>query len=85
MLWISSDPDSEPRAGFESSIFFGYKDRFGSFSPARACAGRLLAAEGAAMKVRASVRRICENCKIVRRKGIVRVICSNTKHKQKQG
>ncbi|MGA2230113.1 MAG: 50S ribosomal protein L36, partial [Tepidisphaeraceae bacterium] len=26
------------------------------------------------MKVRASVRRICENCKIVRRKGIVRVI-----------
>jgi large subunit ribosomal protein L36 len=38
------------------------------------------------MKVRASVRRICENCKIVRRKGIVRVICSsNTKHKQKQG
>jgi large subunit ribosomal protein L36 len=38
-----------------------------------------------AMKVRASVRRICENCKIVRRKGIVRVICSNTKHKQKQG
>jgi large subunit ribosomal protein L36 len=40
---------------------------------------------GAAMKVRASVRRICENCKIVRRKGIVRVICTNTKHKQKQG
>ena len=37
------------------------------------------------MKVRASVRRICENCKIVRRKGIVRVICINTKHKQKQG
>ncbi|MBA3272477.1 MAG: 50S ribosomal protein L36 [Chthoniobacterales bacterium] len=38
------------------------------------------------MKVRASVRRICENCKIVRRKGIVRVICSsNAKHKQKQG
>jgi large subunit ribosomal protein L36 len=37
------------------------------------------------MKVRASVRRICENCKIVRRKGVVRVICKNTKHKQKQG
>jgi large subunit ribosomal protein L36 len=38
------------------------------------------------MKVRASVKRICENCKIVRRKGIVRVICSaNPKHKQKQG
>ena len=37
------------------------------------------------MKVRTSVKRICENCKIVRRKGVVRVICTNTKHKQKQG
>jgi len=37
------------------------------------------------MKVRSSVRRICENCKIVRRKGVVRVICTNTKHKQRQG
>jgi len=80
-IGFSSDPDSEPRAGFESSIFFGYKDRFGRFSAAQA----VLSREGAAMKVRASVRRICENCKIVRRKGIVRVICSNTKHKQKQG
>ena len=37
------------------------------------------------MKVRASVKRICDKCKIVRRKGVVRVICTNTKHKQKQG
>ncbi|RMG16086.1 MAG: 50S ribosomal protein L36 [Planctomycetota bacterium] len=37
------------------------------------------------MKVRASVKRICENCKVVRRKGVVRVICSNPKHKQRQG
>jgi large subunit ribosomal protein L36 len=38
------------------------------------------------MKVRSSVKRICENCKIVRRKGVVRVICSkNPKHKQRQG
>ena len=37
------------------------------------------------MKVRASVKRICNNCKIVRRKGVVRVICSNPKHKQRQG
>jgi len=37
------------------------------------------------MKVRASVKKICRNCKIVRRKGIVRVICENPKHKQKQG
>lgn len=37
------------------------------------------------MKVRASVKRICENCKIVRRRGVVRVICSNPRHKQRQG
>jgi large subunit ribosomal protein L36 len=37
-----------------------------------------------AMKVRTSVKRICENCKIVRRKGTVRVICTNVKHKQRQ-
>ena len=37
------------------------------------------------MKVRSSVRRICENCRIIRRKGIVRVICTNPRHKQRQG
>ena len=37
------------------------------------------------MKVRSSVKRICENCKIVRRKGVVRVICTDPKHKQRQG
>jgi large subunit ribosomal protein L36 len=37
------------------------------------------------MKVRASVKRMCERCKVVRRKGIVRVICTNLRHKQKQG
>ena len=37
------------------------------------------------MKVRSSIRRICENCKIIRRKNVVRVICTNTKHKQRQG
>lgn len=37
------------------------------------------------MKVRSSVRRMCDKCKIVKRKGIVRVICENPKHKQRQG
>jgi large subunit ribosomal protein L36 len=38
------------------------------------------------MKVRASVKRICEHCKIIRRKGKVMVICKkNPKHKQRQG
>lgn len=37
------------------------------------------------MKVRASVKRICSNCKVIRRRGVVRVICTNPKHKQRQG
>lgn len=37
------------------------------------------------MKVKASVKRLCERCKIVKRKGVVRVICNNPRHKQKQG
>ncbi|MDA1093741.1 MAG: 50S ribosomal protein L36 [Acidobacteria bacterium] len=37
------------------------------------------------MKVRSSVKRMCDKCKVVRRKGVVRVICSNPKHKQRQG
>jgi len=37
------------------------------------------------MKVKASVRRICDKCKLVRRKGVVRVICTNPRHKQRQG
>lgn len=37
------------------------------------------------MKVRPSVKKICENCKIIKRKGVVRVICKTKKHKQRQG
>ena len=37
------------------------------------------------MKVRACVKKICPKCKIVRRKGKIRVICENPKHKQVQG
>ncbi|MBN4079428.1 50S ribosomal protein L36 [Beggiatoa alba] len=37
------------------------------------------------MKVRASVKKICNKCKIVRRKGVVRVICIDPRHKQRQG
>ncbi|MBX6342049.1 MAG: 50S ribosomal protein L36 [Thermomicrobiaceae bacterium] len=37
------------------------------------------------MKVSASVKRRCENCRIIRRRGVVRVICTNPKHKQRQG
>ncbi len=37
------------------------------------------------MKVRASVKPMCEKCRIIKRKGLVRVICSDPKHKQRQG
>lgn len=38
------------------------------------------------MKVRTSVKRICDKCKVIKRNGIIRIICeSNPKHKQKQG
>ncbi|MFA5632805.1 MAG: 50S ribosomal protein L36 [Porticoccaceae bacterium] len=38
------------------------------------------------MKVRASVKKICRSCKVIKRKGSVRVICtSEPRHKQRQG
>jgi large subunit ribosomal protein L36 len=37
------------------------------------------------MKVRPSVKKICKNCKIVRRRRVVYVICSDQRHKQRQG
>ena len=37
------------------------------------------------MKVRSSVKPICEKFKIIKRKGSIRVICENPKHKQRQG
>ncbi|MBW0532885.1 hypothetical protein O181_072600 [Austropuccinia psidii MF-1] len=38
------------------------------------------------MKVRSSVKKICDGCSIVKRKGRVYVICSkNPRHKQRQG
>ncbi|MBU0978959.1 MAG: 50S ribosomal protein L36 [Patescibacteria group bacterium] len=38
------------------------------------------------MKVKSSIKKMCINCKIVKRKGVARVICkTNRKHKQRQG
>jgi len=41
--------------------------------------------EGLLVKVRPSVKPICEKCKVIKRHGHVMVICENPKHKQKQG
>lgn len=40
---------------------------------------------GGTVKVKPSVKRRCDKCKIIRRRGIVRVICENPRHKQRQG
>jgi large subunit ribosomal protein L36 len=37
------------------------------------------------VKVRSSVKKICVKCRVIRRHGVVRVICPNQKHKQRQG
>ncbi len=46
---------------------------------------RILKAAKGIMKVRPSVKPMCEKCKIIRRHGAVLVICSNPRHKQRQG
>jgi large subunit ribosomal protein L36 len=37
------------------------------------------------VKISASVKRRCERCKVIRRHGNVMIICTNPKHKQRQG
>jgi len=37
------------------------------------------------VKVRPSVKKMCEKCKVIRRHGTVRIICTNPRHKQRQG
>lgn len=37
------------------------------------------------MKVQASVKKRCKNCKIIKRKGVLFIICENPRHKQRQG
>jgi large subunit ribosomal protein L36 len=37
------------------------------------------------MKVRSSIKKMCQKCKIIKRKNVLRVICSDPKHKQRQG
>jgi large subunit ribosomal protein L36 len=37
------------------------------------------------MKVRSSVKKICDNCRIIKRKRKIMIICINEKHKQRQG
>nr|YP_010981752.1 ribosomal protein L36 [Lygodium circinatum]UYR96126.1 ribosomal protein L36 [Lygodium circinatum] len=37
------------------------------------------------MKIRASIRKMCEKCRLIRRRRQIMVICINPRHKQRQG
>lgn len=37
------------------------------------------------MKVRTSVKKMCTKCRVIRRRGVIRIICENPRHKQRQG
>ncbi|GHJ51059.1 hypothetical protein Nm8I071_03660 [Nonomuraea sp. TT08I-71] len=39
----------------------------------------------ATVKVKPSVKRICNKCRVIRRHGRVMIICSDPRHKQRQG
>ncbi len=40
---------------------------------------------GGNMKVKASVKKVCSKCKVIRRRGVIQIRCTNPKHKQRQG
>jgi large subunit ribosomal protein L36 len=46
---------------------------------------RGFSAKKAPMKVRASVKPMCERCRVIKRHGRTMVICTNPRHKQRQG
>ncbi|MEO0136550.1 MAG: 50S ribosomal protein L36 [candidate division WOR-3 bacterium] len=37
------------------------------------------------MKVKSSIKKRCINCRVVKRKGVVRIVCKDPRHKQRQG
>ena len=53
--------------------------------PKKGCFPRIASRKEEGMKVRSSVKPMCEKCKVIRRKGSIRIICENPKHKQRQG
>jgi large subunit ribosomal protein L36 len=58
----------------------------GSARPPGSIAGVRPSGEGVSqLKVRPSVKPICDKCRVIRRAGTVLVICSNPRHKQRQG
>ncbi|KAG1833765.1 ribosomal protein L36-domain-containing protein [Suillus fuscotomentosus] len=56
------------------------------FTPAISSPTNAIPSTARGMKVRSSVKVMCDGCSVVKRKGRVYVVCSkNPKHKQRQG
>lgn len=69
------DPDPSRAATAEKTLASGW-----------ACTYRTIRIpKGNDMKVRPSVKKMCDKCKIIRRHGKILVICENPRHKQRQG
>jgi large subunit ribosomal protein L36 len=94
-LWEKGLPDEDGVGGIDQRFPSGVEGicspigvpatESGKAGPPAICASASTK-ESQKMKVRASIKRICENCKVVRRKGKIYVICkSNPRHKQRQG
>jgi large subunit ribosomal protein L36 len=58
---------------------------FAALRPLVSFLPRALTKERLVVKVRSSVKRICENCKLIKRHGKLLIICVNPRHKQRQG
>jgi large subunit ribosomal protein L36 len=76
------DPDPVNQASISKDVVRDLNSRSGLFVTLKDVDGK---ASERPMKIRSSVKRICESCKIVRRRGKVYVICENPRHKQRQG
>jgi ribosomal protein L36 len=76
--WTAVTADGSLAAHFEHTILVT-EDGSETLTRSRA------RTEATAMKVRASVKKICDKCRVVRRGGVMRIICENPKHKQRQG
>lgn len=67
------------RLSLKKGSFFAFLKELNFFATALSAPFYLV------MKVRASVKRLCETCKVIRRQNIIRVVCKNPRHKQRQG
>ena len=56
-----------------------------SFPPRDQDAGRIVELLEKGYESSGVSKKMCDKCKMVHREGVVRVICTNPKHKQRQG